>query len=228
MLFIPLLCTPKHNRMNILVIGANGQIGQKIVDKIHSNSPHDAIAMVRKESQKDQFERRGIKTVLADLEEDFEHAYEGNNAVIFTAGSGGNTGEDKTKLIDRQAAIKSIDLAVKHNYKRFMMVSAFGADFNSKDWPENMAHYYSAKSAADDYLQQTNLNYTIVKPGMLTNDGPNGKVDYGERTDERTGKIPRSDVAEVIVKSLDAENTYRKSLELLSGPKNIGEAIEKI
>ena len=58
--------------MNILVIGANGQIGKKLVDKIHSNSPHDAIAMVRDESQKDQFERRGIKTVLGDLEKDFE------------------------------------------------------------------------------------------------------------------------------------------------------------
>ena len=214
--------------MNILVIGANGAVGQKIVDKIHSNSPHDAIAMVREESQKDQFERRGIKTVLADLEENFEHAYKGNNAVVFTAGSGGHTGEDKTKLIDRQAAIKAIDLAAKHKFTRFMMVSAFGADFNPKEWPESMAHYYSAKSAADDYLQQTNLNYTIIKPGALTNDAPKGKVDFGERTDERSGSIPRADVAEVIVKSLDAENTFRKSLELLSGPNNIEEAIEKI
>ena len=214
--------------MNILVIGANGAIGKKIVDKIHSNTPHDAIAMVREESQKDQFERRGIKTVLGDLEEDFEHAYEGNNAVIFTAGSGGHTGPDKTKLIDRQGAIKAIDLAVKHKYIRFMMVSAFGADFNSSEWPESMAHYYSAKSAADDYLQQTNLNYTIIKPGALTDDGPTNKVDYGERTDERSGSIPRADVAEVLVKSIDAGNTYRKSLELLSGPYNIEDAISKI
>jgi uncharacterized protein YbjT (DUF2867 family) len=109
-----------------------------------------------------------------------------------------------------------------------MMISAFGADFNPKDWPENMGAYYSAKSAADDYLQQTNLNYTILKPGMLTNDGPKNKVDYGERTDERTGKIPRIDVAEVLVKSIDAEQTYRKSLELLSGSMTIKEAIEKI
>ncbi len=61
--------------MNILVIGANGKIGQKIVNKIHSNSPHDAIAMVRKESQKEQFEKKGIKTVIGDLEKDFSHAY---------------------------------------------------------------------------------------------------------------------------------------------------------
>jgi uncharacterized protein YbjT (DUF2867 family) len=77
-------------------------------------------------------------------------------------------------------------------------------------------------------LQQTNLNYTIVKPGRLTDEAPTNKVDYGERTDERSGSIPRADVAEVIVKSLDAENTYRKSLEVLSGPNNIEEAIEKI
>jgi len=214
--------------MNILVIGANGSIGQKVVNKIHSNSPHDAIAMVRKESQRDQFEKKGIKTVLGDLEGDFSHAYEGNNAVVFTAGSGANTGDDKTKTVDQQGAIKAIDLAVQHKFDRFMMVSAFGADFNPSEWPEKMAAYYNAKSAADDYLQQTELNYTIIKPGALTDDEPKGKVDYGERTDERSGSIPRADVADVLVKSLDAENTYRKSLELLSGPYQIEEAIDKV
>jgi hypothetical protein len=108
-----------------------------------------------------------------------------------------------------------------------MMVSAFGADFNPSDWPKDMAAYYNAKSAADDYLQQTGLNYTIFKPGLLTDDEPKGKVDFGERTDERMGSIPRWDVADVVVKSLEAENTYRRSLELLSGPNNIEEAIEK-
>ncbi|MBK6267134.1 SDR family oxidoreductase [Marivirga sp. S37H4] len=214
--------------MNILVIGANGQIGQKIVHKIHNNTPHDAIAMVRKESQREQFEKKGIKTVLADLEGDFSHAYEGNNAVIFTAGSGGHTGADKTEAVDKLAAIKAIDLALKHRYIRFIEISAFGADFDPKQWPEKMSHYYSAKSAADDYLQQTRLNYTIIKPGMLTNDEPTGKVDYGERTEERKGSVPRADVAEVVVKSLEARNTYRKSLELLSGPNTIEKAIEKI
>lgn len=214
--------------MNILVIGANGQIGSKIVNKIHDNSPHDAIAMVRKESQKEQFEKKGIKTVLADLEKDFSHAFEGNNAVIFAAGSGGDTGADKTEAVDKEGAQKAVDLAVKHKFIRFMMISAFGADFKSDEWPEKMHHYYSAKSAADDYLQQTNLNYTIIKPGMLTDDAPKGKVDYGERTDERSGSIPRADVAEVLVKSIDAENTYGKSLELLSGKYSIEEAIEQI
>lgn len=214
--------------MNILVIGANGNIGQKIVNKIHSNSPHDAVAMVRKESQQEQFEKKGIKTVLADLEKDFSHAFEDVNAVIFTAGSGGKGGDEKTKAIDQDSAIKAIDLATQHKLDRFLMVSAFGADFNPSEYPESLVFYYHAKAAADDYLQQTALNYTILKPGMLTDDEPKGKVDYGERTDERTGSIPRWDVAEVIVKSLDAENTYRKSLELLSGPYQIDEAIEKI
>ncbi len=214
--------------MNILVIGANGQIGKKIVNKIHSNSPHDAIAMVREESQKDQFERKGIKTVLGDLESDFSHAYKGNNAVIFTAGSGGSTGADKTKAVDRQGAIKAIDEAISHKFIRFIMISAFGADFNPKEWPENMANYYSAKSAADDYLSQSSLNYTIIKPGKLTNGEPTGKVDYGERTDERIGEISRWDVADVVVKSIDEAATFRKSLELLSGKNSIDDAIEKL
>ena len=214
--------------MNILVIGANGKVGQKIVNKIHSNSPHDAIAMVRKESQKDQFERKGIKTVIADLEQDISHAYKGNNAVIFAAGSGPDTGEDKTKLVDQQGAIKAIDAAIQHKFIRFMMISAFGADLNPAEWPSEMGSYYAAKSAADDYLTQTSLNFTIIKPGALTDDSPSGKVDFGERTDERSGAISRWDVADVTVKCLDAENTYRKSLELLSGPNRIEDAIEKL
>jgi len=214
--------------MNILVIGANGNIGKKIVNKIHSNSPHDAVAMVRKESQKEQFEKKGIKTVLGDLEEDFSHAFDGTNAVIFTAGSGGNTGDDKTKAIDQEGAIKAIDLATQKKLDRFMMISAFGADFQPSEWPKELAYYYQAKAAADDYLQQTDLNYTILKPGLLTDDEPKGKVDYGERTDARTGSIPRWDVADVTVKSLDAEKTFRKSLELLSGPYQIDEAIENL
>src|SRR5690554_6615551 len=158
--------------MNILVIGANGKVGQKIVNKIHSNSPHVAVAMVRKESQREQFEKKGIKTVLADLESDFSHAYQGNNAIIFTAGSGGHTGDDKTKAVDQEGAIKAIDLAIQHKITRFMMISAFGADFNSSEWPAGLANYYSAKSAADDYLQQTALDYTIFKPGLLTDEDP--------------------------------------------------------
>ncbi|NJN27188.1 MAG: SDR family oxidoreductase [Cyclobacteriaceae bacterium] len=214
--------------MNILVIGANGQIGKMVVDKIHSNSPHDAIAMVRKGSQQEQFKKRGIETVTADLENDFSHAYEGNNAVIFVAGSGADTGADKTDMVDRKGAMKAIDLAVKHNFVRFIMLSAFGADLNPQEWPKNMAHYYDAKAAADDYLQQTNLNYTIIRPGRLTNDSGSGKVDFGERTDERQGAIPRQDVAEVLVQCLDADSTYRKTLELLSGDCTIKQAIEAI
>jgi uncharacterized protein YbjT (DUF2867 family) len=214
--------------MKILVIGANGQIGKKIVDKIHSNTSHEPVAMVRDESQKAQFESKGIEVVLGDLEKDFSHAYQGTNAVVFTAGSGGHTGKDKTELVDRKGAIQAIDYAVQHNCDRFMMVSAFGADFNPSEWPEAMAHYYDAKSAADDYLQQTNLNYTILKPGRLLDESPEGKVDYGERTDERGGSVTRSDVAEVLVKSIDAENTYRKSLELLSGETQIKEAIAAV
>ena len=76
-----------------------------------------------------------IDTVVADLESEFEHAYDGINAVVFTAGSGGHTGPDKTHLVDRLGAKKAIDLAVKNNMDQFIMVSALGADYS----PEKMA-----------------------------------------------------------------------------------------
>jgi uncharacterized protein YbjT (DUF2867 family) len=207
--------------MKILVVGANGKIGKQIVEKIHSNTEHQAKAMVRDESQVEQFSNRDIDTVIADLEKDFEHAFDGCEAIIFTAGSGGHTGKDKTHLVDRLGAKQAVDYSVKKGIDRFVMISAFGADFSPSEWPDSMKHYYEAKADADKALMQTQLNYTILKPGRLTDEGPNHKVDMGEKTEKRGGSIPRTDVAEVAVKILDEPSPFKKTYELLEGEQTI-------
>lgn len=207
--------------MKIVVIGANGKIGKQIVEKIHSNTPHQARAMVRDESQVEQFSTKDIDTVIADLEDDFQHALEGCDAIVFTAGSGGHTGKDKTHLVDRLGAKQSIDYAVKKGINRYVMISAFGADFSPNEWPDSMKHYYEAKADADKALMQTKLDYTILKPGRLTDESPKHKVDMGEKTDKRGGSIPRSDVAEVAVKILDEPSSFKKTYELLEGEQTI-------
>lgn len=220
---------PQKNNiiMKVLIIGANGKIGHRLVQKL-KNTPQQPVAMLRKQEQVEALSGQEVETVLADLEEDFGHAYEGVNAVIFTAGSGAHTGKDKTHLIDRLGAKKAIDLAVQHKVDRFIMISAFGADFSPTEWPESMTHYYEAKADADTHLMQSSLNYTILKPGRLTDETGTNNIEIGERIAQRSGSISRDDVASVAQKCLSHEKTYRMTLELLSGSTPIDEALDQL
>ncbi|MEQ8523152.1 SDR family oxidoreductase [Gracilimonas sp.] len=214
--------------MNVLVIGANGQIGKRLVHQL-KESNHGPVAMVRKEEQVDQFKENGIDTVLGDLEDDFTHAFEDIDAVVFSAGSGGHTPKSQTKVIDRDGAIKAIDEAEKAGRKRFIMVSALKANRDSETWSEPMEHYYDAKAKADERLRNSDLDYTVLMPGRLTNEEGIGKVELKERIESIDNKtITRDDVATVIVELLDAKQSYKKSLELLQGSTPIKEAISNL
>ncbi len=213
--------------MKVLVIGANGKIGRKVVEKLLHRG-HTPVAMLREKEQSVHFHELGAETVFADLEEDIDHAFKDVDAVVFTAGSGSHTGKDKTELVDRMGAIKAIDEAVKHNVQRFIMVSALGADYNPQNWPEELVHYYQAKSVADRYLAQTDLNYTILKPGRLTDDFPTGKIELAEKSRQETGSVSRGDVAETIVQLLGAPGAIGKAYELLKGNKRIEDSITEL
>ncbi|GAA0493395.1 SDR family oxidoreductase [Salinibacillus aidingensis] len=213
--------------MKTLVAGANGQIGKQLVQLLHNSDKHTVKAMVRKEEQAEAFKQEGIETVLADLEgsvEDIQHAASDCDAVVFTAGSGGSTGSDKTLLVDLDGAIKTIEAAQQADVKRFVMVSAFQAN-NRENWYEPLKAYYVAKHYADRALIDSELNYTIVRPGGLLNEAGTGHIQVAENMTEG-GSIPREDVAKTVLACLDEENTYKKSFDLLSGDQTIEEALK--
>lgn len=214
--------------MNVLVVGANGQIGQKIVQQIQESDEHSVVAMVRKNEQKERLEKEGVEAILANLEDSVDNlanALSGIDSIIFTAGSGGSTGADKTLLIDLDGAIKMMEAAEQAGVERFLLISAIGAD-NRETWSEEIKSYYVAKYYADKALERSSLNYTIIRPGALVNEPGTGKVWAG--TDFEYGKIPREDVARVVVASLVAEPTYRKAFNLLSGDTGIKEAVNRL
>ncbi|WP_308314873.1 SDR family oxidoreductase [Bacillus sp. T33-2] len=218
----------RRNLMNILIVGANGQIGRHVVRKL-SGTEHKSVAMVRKQEQAAELKGIGAdQVVIADLEKDFSHAFEGADAVIFTAGSGGHTGADKIMLIDLWAAIKTIDEAVARSINRFLIVSSMNADTPDKG-PESMRHYFVAKKLADDHLKSTNLNYTIIRPGILTNEPETGKINLEEKIMHyEKREITREDVAEVIIETIDRSNTFRKTFEILNGKEPIPQALARI
>ncbi|MDW2878863.1 MULTISPECIES: SDR family oxidoreductase [Bacillaceae] len=214
--------------MKILIVGANGQIGRHLIEKL-AETEHKSVAMVRKEEQESELRELGAdEVVIGDLEKDFSHAFEGVDSIIFTAGSGGHTGADKTILIDLWGAIKTIDQAKEHNISRFLLVSSMNAD-TPDTGIESMKHYFVAKKLADDHLRSSGLDYTIVRPGGLLNEPATGKILLEEKIKEFSSReITREDVAAVLAEAVDLENTYKKTFEILNGETPIKEALKQV
>ncbi|MDF2014699.1 SDR family oxidoreductase [Priestia megaterium] len=219
--------------MNVLIIGANGQIGQRLVRKLQESSQHNPIAMIRKEEQLEKFEEYGVKTVLVDLEgsiDDIANVAKDTDAIVFTAGSGGHTGADKTMLIDLDGAIKSMEAAKQAGVKRFIMVSGIGVHRwhanNHLEWMDSSPVYSAAKYYADVWLEKSGLDYTIIRPGDLTNDPETGKVKVADDLEHK--QISREDVASVIIASLENDQTIGKAFDMINGETPIVEALRTL
>ncbi|MGF9969153.1 MULTISPECIES: SDR family oxidoreductase [unclassified Bacillus (in: firmicutes)] len=214
--------------MKVFLIGANGQIGQRLVSLFQDNPDHSIRAMVRKEEQKASLEAAGAEAVLANLEgspEEIAAAAKGCDAIIFTAGSGGSTGYDKTLLVDLDGAAKAIEAAAIAGIKRFIMVSALQAH-HRENWNEALKPYYVAKHYADKILEASGLTYTIIRPGGLRNEPGMGTVSAAKNLER--GFISRDDVAKTVIASLDEKNTENRAFDLTEGDIPIAEALKKL
>lgn len=212
--------------MKVFVVGANGQVGHELVNTLHKDEHHEVTAMVRKEEQQKDFEGKGIHSVLADLEgtvADLAEAMKGYDAVIFAAGSGGSTGQDMTLLIDLDGAVKTVEAAEKAGVKRYVMLSAYGAGDRST-WSDEIKPYYVAKYYADHHVEESSLDWTILRPGALTDDAPTGK--YAAGKDAEPGDITRADVAHALAHVVDDTSTYGKAIELVNGDHDFKAALE--
>lgn len=209
--------------MHVFIAGANGQIGQHLLQEM-ADSDHEARALIRHPDQGPQLQQLGAtETVLGDLEQDCSEAMKGCDVVIFTAGSGPHTGPDKTIDVDQDGATRLIDTARAMGIKRFIMVSSMRAE-EPEAGPEKLRHYLHAKRNADEHLKNSGLNYTIVRPGGLTNDEGSGKVTVSAKLDD-FGKIPRQDVARVLLAVLDSDNTDNRVFDVVSGDTPVAEAL---
>ncbi|MBT2582092.1 SDR family oxidoreductase [Planococcus sp. ISL-109] len=214
--------------MKTLVIGANGKIGQHLVRLMAEHPQHHVKALIRQLEQQPFFDELNAETFVASLEgsvAELQQAMDGCDAVVFTAGSGGSTGADKTLTVDLDGAAKAVEAAELAGIKRFVMVSAIHADDRSQ-WTKEMTPYYIAKYHADRILQASSLSYTIIRPGLLTDEPANGKIAAAGKLE--TGSIPRQDVAAVILACLDNPELADKTFELTSGDEEIEKALHNI
>ena len=207
--------------MKVLVIGANGNTATRVVRLIKNETSHEPIAMIRNTTQRVKFDKLGVTTVLGDLEYPIDHAIMGCNAIIFAAGSGSQTGKDKTVLVDHIGAIRSMVTAQVHGVKRYIMLSTINADENSNS---RIAHYHKAKAFADRHLIDTNLDWTIVCPGGLRDEEGNGLVSVQSEL-FLEGLTTRDNLAASLVSCLELPNTIGKRFSLIEGKTPIKEAL---
>lgn len=182
--------------MNILVAGATGKTGQHLVQYLIDQG-HKPTALVRESSDTSSLPQ-GVALRRGDLADLETGACDGMDAVIFAAGSGGGTGPEMTKKVDRDGAKRLIDLALESGVKRFVMLSSIGADQSNPTG--DIAPYLNAKHEADEYLKASGVTYSILRPVALTDNGRGKEVILGEDVD-KSAKASRADVAHVLAEA---------------------------
>lgn len=212
--------------MKVLIAGANGITGHHVIKHL-MDSGHTAMAMIRDKHEAASLHKMGAQTIVADLGQDISHAFEGIDAVIFTAGAGADSSEHATNMVDRDGAIKMIHEAEKHKVGKFVMLSAIGAG-QPDQADEAMAIYMQAKADADKALKRSSLNFSIVRAGKLTNDGGTRAIAINQGLISESGDIPREDVALVLIACLDDPRASRKVFGLVEGKDTVDEAFDKL
>jgi uncharacterized protein YbjT (DUF2867 family) len=209
--------------MDVVVAGGHGQIGLRLL-RLLAERGDRARGLIRNPEHAGDLEAVGAEPVLCDLEgeEDIAPFVEGADAVVFAAGAGPGSGPARKQTVDLGGAVKLIEGAKANGTARYVMVSSVGANHPERSSGQ-MRPYIEAKAEADRRLAESGLDWTVVRPGRLTDEPGTGRVRVG--TDIGAGQVPRDDVAATIVAVLDADTTIGKGFDLFSGGQPIDEAL---
>ncbi|KWT61351.1 NAD-dependent dehydratase [Streptomyces albus subsp. albus] len=214
--------------MRIVIAGGHGQIALRLERLLHARGD-EVAGIIRRPEQAGDLLSAGAEPVVCDLETatvaDVARHLDGADAAVFAAGAGPGSGIDRKETVDRAAATLFADAAEAAGVRRFLVVSSMGAD---KEPPEGtdpvFAAYLRAKGAADaDVRARSGLDWTILRPGRLTDEPGTGLVRLAESTGR--SEIPRDDVAVVLAALLDEPGTIGRTLELIGGDTPVEDAV---
>ena len=215
--------------MRVVIAGGHGKIAL-ILERLLADRGDTAVGLIRNPDHVADVEAAGAEAQLVDLEAatvaDIAEHVKGADAVVFAAGAGPGSGAARKQTVDCDAAILLADAAEAAGVRRYLMVSAIGADVEAPDdiGDPVFVAYLRAKGAADDAIRaRKELDATVVRPGHLTDDPGTGRVELSDETGR--GEIPRADVAAVLVAILDSPATAGHTFELISGETPIADAV---
>lgn len=214
--------------MRVVIAGGHGQIALRLT-RLLAQRGDAAVGIVRNPDHVGDVREAGGEAAVLDLEqstvEDVAAALIGADAAVFAAGAGPGSGAARKDTVDRAASVLFADAAEAAGVRRFLQVSAMGLDrANDPSMDEVFAAYLRAKDAADqDVMARTGLDWTILRPGRLTNDPAAGTVTLAEHVSP--GAVTRDDVAAVLLALLDRPDTAGRVYELIGGDTPIGSAL---
>jgi uncharacterized protein YbjT (DUF2867 family) len=212
--------------MDVVVVGGHGKIARHLL-KLLAGRGDRVRGVIRNPDHAADLEELGAEAVVCDIEnEELTGAVEGADAVVFAAGAGPGSGPERKQTVDLGGAVKLIEACKANGIKRYVIVSSIGAHDPSRA-DGDFRVYLQAKRDADEALERSGLDATIVRPGSLE-DGPGtGKVDISTELGRRA-KVEREDVAAVLAEVLIADNTIGKTFELFEGDTPIADAVRAL
>jgi uncharacterized protein YbjT (DUF2867 family) len=212
--------------MEVLVAGGHGQIAQRLL-RLLAERGHRGRGMIRNEAHAADLEALGAEPVLCDLEHDDPRPHLGGaDAIVFAAGAGPGSGPERKRTMDYGGAVKLIEAARELGVARFAIVSSMGTE-DVEHADERMRPYLEAKRDADEALRASGLDWTIVRPGRLTDAPGTGRVDAA-RALGRRGEITRDDVALTLLEALLQDGTIRVAFDVLEGPTPVAAALRAL
>lgn len=225
--------------MRVVIAGGHGKIALHLARVLAARDDVPA-GLVRNPDHVEDLTSAGAEAVVFDLEsggiaELAEHL-EGADAVVFAAGAGPDSGIARKDTVDRAGAALLAEAADRAGIRRYLLVSSMGITpeaLTDPGWvpPDGtgavFAAYLQAKAAAERDLRSRELDWTVLRPGKLTDGDPTGQVRLAD-PDVPRGEVSRADVAAVLVALLDEPRTAGRTLELVGGDTPVAEAVRAL
>jgi nucleoside-diphosphate-sugar epimerase len=214
--------------MDVVIAGGHGQIALRLA-RLLSARGERVRALIRNPDHGSDVSSAGAEAVVFDLEKqssaELASVVAGADAVVFAAGAGPGSGAARKRTVDLGGAVKLIEAAQASGVRRYVIVSSIGAD-DPASGSEAMRPYLEAKAQADAAVVASGLDWTIVRPGHLTDEPGTARVTVGERVGY--ADVPRDDVAAVIAGVLDEPRTIGRTFVVVEGETPIPDALRQL
>lgn len=210
--------------MRVAIAGAHGKIAMLLSRRL-ADDGHEVVGLIRNPDHADEVKAAGADPVVCDLEQEqvdeIAPKVDGADVVVFAAGAGPGSGAERKLTMDRDGAVKLL-LASEGPRARYVIVSAVGAE-DPPPGDEVFAVYLRAKAEADAAVMASDRDWTVIRPGGLTDDPGTGRVRI-ETTPFR-GQVARDDVATVLEAVINGNAANGRVLYVNGGEQPIDQAL---